>query len=47
MGWSADMSMLKRYHFFCINNLPPGTMLEKINSIRTSFQLAPITTPTE
>lgn len=42
MGWSADMSMLKRYHFFCINNLPPDTMLEKMNSIRTSFQLPPI-----
>ena len=40
MRWRRDMSRLKKYHFFCINNIPDDHMLQHMNSIRDAFGLS-------
>jgi hypothetical protein len=42
--WHYDMSFLKKYHFFCINNIEPGKMVESLNKIRAAFRLEPLAT---
>jgi hypothetical protein len=33
----------RRYHFFCVNNIPPNELVQTINAIRRAFKLEPLT----
>lgn len=35
-------SSLPRYHFFCINNIPPSKLVDTVNRVRASLNLAPL-----
>lgn len=34
---------LPQYHFFCINNIAPGKVVQTVNNMRAAFNLAPLT----
>jgi hypothetical protein len=35
-------SLLPRYHFFCINNIPPAKLMQVLDDVRGAFDLPPL-----
>lgn len=42
LGRAQQKAILHRYHFFCINNIPPPDLRNTINTIRVAFDLEPL-----